>query len=255
MGLAENLAAVERRVADACARAGRERSSVRLLPVTKTMSTDVIRQAYRLGVRRFGENTVQEAWHKAQELAGELPGLEWAIIGHLQTNKAGRVAQFAAEFEALDSARVAAELDRRLQAAGRQLDVLVQVNSSSEPGKFGAAPDAVVELARTLAACDALRVRGLMTLAVFSDDAARVQACFERTVHVQRHLQDVCPDVSDWRELSMGMSGDFELAIEHGATIVRVGQAIFGARLAPSDYWPSDSSGTASAGENPSTCP
>ncbi len=237
MGLAETLAAVEGRIADACARAGRARDEVRLLPVSKTMHPDVLREAYALGVRRFGENKVQEAASKSDLLDAELPCIEWAVIGHLQTNKAKDVARFAAEFQALDSLKVARELDKRLQAEGRQLDVLVQVNSSGEDSKFGLPPDGVVEVARELGAFDALRVRGLMTLAVFSPDAERVGACFVRMREVQRRLRDACADVSDWAELSMGMSGDYELAIAHGATCVRVGQAIFGARLDPDAYW------------------
>ncbi len=222
----------------ACARSGREAGSVRLLPVSKTMSPATILQAHAAGYRRFGENKVQEAATKAEELADQ--DLEWAVIGHLQTNKARMVVRFAAEFQALDSLRLAKELDKRLQTEGRQLDVLVQVNSSGEDSKFGLPPEEVVDLARELSAFDALRVKGLMTLAVFSSDREQVAACFDRMLDVQRQLREA-DDVHvghGWDELSMGMSGDFELAIEHGATVVRVGQAIFGARLNANDYWP-----------------
>ncbi|WP_347350535.1 YggS family pyridoxal phosphate-dependent enzyme [Intrasporangium sp.] len=237
--IAANLHTVEGRIAAACRRVGRDPSSVRLLPVSKTMSTDKIMAAYDAGYRRFGENKVQEAHDKWERLQ-DVEGLEWAVIGHLQRNKTRLVAQFASEFEALDSLRLAKELDKRLQAQGRRLDVLVQVNSSGEESKFGLPPDEVVGFARQLAAFDALRVHGLMTLAVFSSDRTKVAGCFQRMVEVREQLRQA-DDVAvgeGWDELSMGMSGDFELAIEYGATVVRVGQAIFGARLDPNAYWP-----------------
>ena len=233
--IAANLATIERRIGDAAARAGRTADEVRLLPVSKTKPPETVMEAYAAGYRRFGENKVQEASAKADALAG-VDGIEWAVIGHLQTNKAKDVARFAAEFQALDSLRVARELDKRLQREGRRLEVLVQVNSSDEDQKFGLPASEVVDFARELRAFDALDVRGLMTLALFTDDHERVAGCFSVMQHLQGALRD--SDGGGWGELSMGMSGDFELAIEHGATCVRVGQAIFGDRLDPNDYWP-----------------
>ena len=237
MGIAENFAEVRRRVDEACAAAGRDPSQVRLLPVSKTKPPAVIREAYDAGARLFGENKVQEAVAKAEVFA-EVADLRWAVIGHLQTNKAKQVAAVAAEFHALDSLRLAEALDRRLHDLDRTLDVFVQVNSSGEESKFGLAPEAVPELARELTRFDTLRVRGLMTLAVFSDDADLVGACFGRMRDLQSRLQDTDALPERWAELSMGMSGDYELAIAYGATTVRVGQAIFGDRLDPNDYWP-----------------
>ena len=152
------------------------------------------------------------------------------MIGHLQSNKAKLVAEFASEFQGLDSLPLAAELERRLQAAGRRLDVLIQVNSSGEDSKFGLPPAEVTAFASALAPFDALRVRGLMTLALPSPDADQVAACFQRVLAVQRDLRDAALDGQSFDELSMGMSGDFELAIAHGSTQVRIGTAIFGAR-------------------------
>ncbi len=231
MTVAENLAVVEARVAAACARAGRPRAAVRLLPVSKTHPAPVLREAYAAGVRWFGENKVQEAAAKAAELA-DLPDLRWSFIGHLQTNKARDVAAFATEFQALDSLRIAEALDRRLQALGRGLDVLIEVDTSGEETKFGVPPADVAALARSLAAYPALRLRGLMTVAANTTDAAVVAACFDRLVGLRDRLRDALGGGLD--ELSMGMSGDFELAIERGATCVRVGTAVFGAR----DYGP-----------------
>lgn len=231
-----NLQAVRARIDRACAAAGRDPAEVRLLPVSKTHGLDLVREAYDAGYRRFGENRAQEALDK-WERTRDWPGIEWAVIGHLQTNKARDVARFAVEFQALDSLRLARELEKRLQAEGRALDVLVQVNSSGEPQKSGLAPEDVPALAHQLADFDALRVRGLMTLAVRSDEPARVAACFARMQAVREELRQDDRAAGSWEELSMGMSGDLELAIAHGATCVRVGRAIFGERSDPNAYW------------------
>ncbi|WDZ94865.1 YggS family pyridoxal phosphate-dependent enzyme [Herbaspirillum sp. WKF16] len=239
-----NLAAVRRRIAAACARAGRDPASVRLLPVSKTVPEERIRLAYAAGCRELGENKVQEAGRKWEAMA-DLADLRWSVIGHLQTNKARLVARFAAEFQALDSLRVAEALDRRLQAEGRALDVFIQVNTSGEASKFGLAPQDAQAFLAHLPAFPALRVRGLMTLAVFSADIARVRACFVLLRELRERLRQEAPTGIALEELSMGMSGDYEVAIEEGATVVRVGQAIFGARATPdSFYWPPPSSPT-----------
>jgi pyridoxal phosphate enzyme (YggS family) len=230
--IADNLAAVQARIDAACERAGRAPDEVRLMSVSKTHPPALLREAYQAGYRLFGENKVQEAAAKADELA-ELADLRWAFIGHLQSNKAKDVAQFADEFHALDSVKVARALDRRLQDTGRTLDVYIEVNSSGEESKFGLAPEAVPELATGLAEFSHLRVRGLMTLAINSSDQDAVRACFDRMRTLQTRLRDLDSATGSYDELSMGMSGDFELAIEYGATTVRVGQAIFGARAQP----------------------
>ena len=237
MGIAANLAEVRARIDEACAAADRDPSEVRLIPVSKTKSPAAIREAYDAGVRLFGENKVQEAVAKAEVLA-DVPDLHWALIGHLQTNKAKQAAAVAAEFHALDSLKVAEALSKRLHEQDRVLDVFVQVNSSDEESKFGLAPEDVPAFGRELERFGALRVRGLMTLAVFSDDADLVGRCFARMRDLQARLQDTDDHPERWRELSMGMSGDYALAISYGATTVRVGQAIFGDRLDPTDYWP-----------------
>lgn len=208
------------------------------MPVSKTHPPSVILAAAQAsGIRLFGENKVQEMVAKQAELPPD-SGVSWALIGHLQTNKTKLAVEVASEFHALDRLKLAATLDRHLSAAGRSLDVFVQVNSSGEDSKFGLPPDDVLAFCAELAAFDTLRVRGLMTLAVFSEDHEQVAACFERMRTLQHHLQDAGALGNDWHELSMGMTGDFELAIEYGATTVRVGQAIFGTRLRPQDYWP-----------------
>ena len=236
--LRTNLDAIRARIRAACLKAGRDPSEVRLLPVSKTVEEARLRQAYALGLRELGENKVQEAQQKSEAMA-DLTDLRWVLIGHLQTNKAKYAARFAAEFQALASLRVAEALDQHLQAAGRSLDVLVQVNTSDETTKFGLPPDEVQAFVKQLPAFSSLRVRGLMTLALFSQDESLVRPCFVRLRQLREQLRQDAPDGIAMDELSMGMSGDFELAIQEGATTVRVGTAIFGHRLTPdSAYWP-----------------
>lgn len=240
-----NLAAAHARMAAACQRVGRDPAGVRLLPVSKTKPVASLRLAYAAGCRMLGENKPQEAYRKWEAMA-DLTDLRWSVIGHLQTNKAKLVARFASEFQALDSLRVAEALERRLQAEGRGLDVFVQVNTSGEASKYGLPPDEVAAFLRELPAFSALRVRGLMTLALFSAQAERVRKCFVLLRNLRDRLRQEAPDGIGLDELSMGMSGDYEIAIEEGATVVRVGQAIFGARATPDAYyWPSAGEGEA----------
>ena len=245
-----NLAAVQARIDAACHRVGRDPATVRLLPVSKTQPEARVRLAHAAGCRLLGENKPQEAYGKWLATQ-DLPGLRWSVIGHLQTNKAKLVARFASEFQALDSLRVAEALDRRLQVEGRSLDVFVQVNTSDEASKYGLAPEDVPTFIQALPAFSALRVRGLMTLALFSGEAEQVRQCFVLLRTLRDQLRQSAPAGIGLDELSMGMSGDFEIAIEEGATVVRVGQAIFGARPLPdSYYWPSEAEAEAEAGKS-----
>lgn len=236
---ARNRAAVRARIDAAAERAGRPGEAVRLLPVSKTVPEKRLRNAVAAGYHELGENKVQEAKRKHENLADL--DVAWSVIGHLQTNKARDVAAFAAEFQALDSLRLAEALDRRLQAAGRGLNVYVQVNTSAEPSKYGLPPEEVPAFLAALPRFTTLRVQGLMTLALFSSDLERVRACFVRLRTLRDQARAENPDLIGPGELSMGMSGDFEVAVEEGATCVRVGQAIFGSRAPAYDeqhYWP-----------------
>lgn len=231
---AVNLAEVEAKIEDACARAGRARTDVRLLPVTKTVPAHVIRLAFAAGVRDFGENKLQEAQGKHEALS-DLPA-RWSIIGHLQSNKAKYLAHFASEFHALDSLQLATELNRRMEIEGRDLPVFVQVNTSGEDTKFGLTPEALPDFLDHLPDFPRLKPQGLMTLALFSSDMDRVRPCFQLLRRLRDQSQTRHPTIAG---LSMGMSGDYALAIEEGATVVRVGQSIFGPRSGPdAHYWP-----------------
>ncbi|HEX5307258.1 MAG TPA: YggS family pyridoxal phosphate-dependent enzyme [Dyella sp.] len=225
--LAANWTAVRDRVAQACRDAGRDPSEVAILPVSKTFGAEAVRAAVALGLHRFGENRVQEVREKAPLLAD--CGIEWVIIGPLQTNKAKDVARLAHELQTLDRIELAEALDHRLQIEGRALDVLLQVKTSPEETKHGLPPEALAPLLAQLRRFDTLRVRGLMTIATHTDDAAEVRRCFREL----RELRDaMTADGHALPRLSMGMSGDFALAIAEGATEVRIGSAIFGARTA-----------------------
>ena len=230
--MAGRLARIQQRIADACARAGRAPGSVVLLPVSKTFDVDAIREAMALGLNRFGENKTQEIRQKAAALAGQ--GLEWVLIGHLQTNKSKDAARDATEVQSLDRPDLAEALHRRLLNEGRTLDVLVQVKTSTEPSKFGmAAEDVPAFLRRIATEFPTLKVKGLMTLAVNSPDPEAVRACFSALSQLRDRLRDEDIAGISLDRLSMGMSGDFELAIEEGSTEVRIGTAIFGARTYP----------------------
>jgi pyridoxal phosphate enzyme (YggS family) len=232
--LTENWAQIQRRVDAACADAGRDPSEVTILPVSKTFGPEIIRAGVALGMRRFGENKAQEIRDKAEPLAD--CDIDWVMIGHLQTNKAKDVARLACEVQSLDRSALAQALDRRLQHEGRAIDVLVQVKTSSEPSKYGLPPEQLPGFLDALRGYDTLRVRGLMTLAIHSREPVEIRACFR----LLRELRDQAEAQGhDLPKLSMGMSGDFPLAIAEGATEVRIGTAIFGKRPYPdSYYWP-----------------
>ncbi len=233
----QRLDSIHTRMAAACQRSGREPSSVRLLPVSKTVSLASIRTAIDAGCRMFGENRVQEAMHKAESIQD--PDVKWSVIGHLQTNKARYVARFAHEVQSLDSAKLAQVLDRNLQKQNRQMDVFVQVNSSFEASKYGLSIEETPAFVQSLQEYPNLRFCGLMTLAIFDAEEQEVRACFQRMSRLREQLRENVLAADVRCDLSMGMSGDFEMAIEEGADVVRVGQALFGARGVPdSHYWP-----------------
>lgn len=224
--LESRLAAVRRRIDEACERAGRSPGEVALLAVSKTFPSDMLRRAAELGVRRFGESRMQEIREKEGELAGL--DLEWVLIGHLQTNKARDAARLVSEVQSLDRWPLAEALDARLRHEGRSIDVLVQVKTSPEPSKFGLDPAEVPAFLERLRGLPTLRVKGLMTMAVNSPDETAVRACFRLLRELRDRMREQGHAGLD--RLSMGMSGDFEWAIQEGATEVRIGSAIFGSR-------------------------
>ena len=228
----QRIAGVRSRMAEACQRAGRDPESVELIAVTKTYPLEVVREAFDAGIRHFGENRVQELKLKSQALPGVQHGGEvfWHMIGHVQRNKAKDVVECADFVHALDSQRLAEVFDRRAAEKGRILPCLVQVNVSNEYSKFGLEPADVPEFLVQLAQYKNLEVRGFMTLAAPAVDPEDVRSQFQLLRSIMQNAQQAHPHLKTLDVLSMGMSGDFEVAIEEGATHVRVGSALFGAR-------------------------
>jgi pyridoxal phosphate enzyme (YggS family) len=222
--LAHRIAAVRERIERAAARAGRDPAAVKLLAVSKRHSAEAVREAHGLGVRRFGENYAQELVSKSAQV--DLPDIEWHMIGHLQTNKVRLVAPVIHAIHSVDSVYVAAELGKRVTNASRSVQVLIEVNVAGDEAKSGCTPSEVAEIMEVVRASPALELRGLMTMPPYREDPLLVRRYFAGL----RAVQTLHGGASALPELSMGMSHDLEVAIEEGATIVRVGTAIFGER-------------------------
>ena len=234
MSISENVAAVRERIAAAAGRAGRNVDEITLMAVSKTQPPERIREAYEAGLKVFGENRVQEFAGKVDELR-DLKAVEWHMIGHLQTNKAAKTVELFCAVDSVDSLKLAEKLDAAARALGKKLEVLIEINVGGEAAKSGVAPDscALEELLTAAPRLEALIFRGLMTVPPFTDDPEGARPYF-RKLHVLRDMIAArkLPSVA-MDELSMGMSHDFEVAIEEGSTCVRVGTAIFGERIKP----------------------
>jgi pyridoxal phosphate enzyme (YggS family) len=227
MSIAANVERVKNEVEDACARAGRDAGSVALMAVSKVHPVEALLEAYGAGQRLFGENRVQE-WQAKAAVAAGLAGLEMHLIGPLQNNKTAKAAELFGAVDTLDSVKTAHRLNDAAAAMGKVLKVLVEVKLSHEESKHGVAPDELPGLLAAMAGMASLRVSGLMTVPPFDEDAETARPYFQRL----RQLRDEnVPAYPTLVELSMGMSGDFRVAIEEGSTCVRVGTAIFGKRV------------------------
>jgi len=223
--IAQNLAEVRRRIAAAAHRAGRDPAAVRLVAVSKTMPLELTRQAVAAGQRLFGENYLQEAQPKIEALG---QAACWHFIGHLQSKKAKAVVALCELIHGVDRLKLAQALDAAAAQMGKVQDILMQVNLAEEATKSGVAPEAAPELLREISRLPHLRLMGLMTMPPFLAPEA-VRPYFQALRELRERLTDLSGQPLP--ELSMGMSGDFEVAIEEGATLVRVGTAIFGSRL------------------------
>ena len=234
MPVRENVGAVFERIAAAARRANRAATDIALMAVTKTHSPESIREAHAAGLRLFGENRVQEFVEKSVALA-DLVGAQWHMIGHLQTNKAGKAAELFSAVDSVDSVKLAEKLDAAARALNKKLSVLIEINVGGEAAKSGVAPDSsdLEQLLLAAPRLETLEFLGLMTVPPFSDDPEQARPHFRklrglRDVIAARKLPAIRLDV-----LSIGMSHDFEVAIEEGSTCVRVGTAIFGERTKP----------------------
>ena len=223
----DSIARVHDRIAAAAGRAGRDPADIGLVAVSKGILLDAIDEALDAGVTILGENKVQEARQKHPHIAGRA---EFHMVGHLQSNKAGRAVEMFDMIQSVDSERIARALDSRAAASEKHQRVLVEVNTSGDVSKFGVDPENLISLMETLAQCPHLRVEGLMTIGPLGGGEAGARAAFETLRSLLPCLRESGLAEPDVPQLSMGMSGDFEAAIEEGATLVRVGTAIFGPR-------------------------
>jgi len=231
--LADNVAHVRSTIAEAARQAGRRPEEVTLVAVSKTMPVALVRMAYNLGVSHFGENRVQEALPKIEAFHPE--GMYWHMIGHLQSNKAGKVVATFDYVQSVDSLHLARALDRYADQQGKRLPMLLQVNVSGEVSKVGIPLAEAPELARQVLALPHIEVQGLMTIAPLVENAEEVRPVFRKLRMLRDQLRIELPRCA-WQHLSMGMTDDYSIAIAEGATIVRIGRAIFGERVKKGDF-------------------
>ena len=225
--ITETIQSVEARIQAACSRSGRSRDEVTLICVTKTMPVEDLQEAYDAGQRCFGENRVQEINDKFPQLPDDI---RWHMIGHLQRNKVKYLMDKAVMIHSVDSAPLAQAVSREAVKAGRTMDILLEVNAAGEESKFGLTYDEVLPLIREIAPLPGIRICGLMTVAPYTDDPETNRPYFRKLRDLSVDIERESIDNVSMHILSMGMTGDFEVAIEEGATHIRVGTAIFGKR-------------------------
>jgi PLP dependent protein len=223
----DNLDILGKRIKRSCGKSGRNISEITLVAVTKTLSTDIVKKALSAGIVDLGENKVQELVSKKNELPDNI---RWHLIGHLQKNKVKYIAEFVHMIHSIDSYDLAIEVDKQAKKFKRQIPVLIQVNTSDEDSKFGTEPENALALVKAAAGLENIKVSGLMTIGAFFKDAEMVRPCFKNLKSIFDKIKGLDLKNVDMKHLSMGMTNDFEVAIEEGATIVRIGTALFGER-------------------------
>jgi pyridoxal phosphate enzyme (YggS family) len=228
--IADNYRTIQERIVAAAVRAHRNAADIQLVAVTKTVPASLIEMAVRVGVRILGENRIQEAQTKIPVLRDRFPDVQWHLIGHLQTNKVRKALELFDMIQSVDSLHLAQSLERRAATCGHVLPVLLEVNVAAEPSKYGFGIDELHTAASELVNLPHLRIEGLMTVAPMVSDPEEVRPVFRRLRELRDELAARYTEVG-WHTLSMGMSDDFEVAIEEGATLVRLGRALFGPRL------------------------
>lgn len=236
MSISQNLQLIHSRIKNACDKAGRDSSSVRLLLATKTVSADKIKEAILLGNPLIGENKVQEVEEKYADLKSV--SHESHFIGHLQTNKIKHLLRCDIDcIQSVDRMKLVRKLQNRLTFEEKELDIFIQINTSGEKSKFGMYPDKALDFIKEASGYNRLHIRGLMTIGLFSADEDKVRPCFRLLREIRDEANRLGVTEKPIHELSMGMSKDLEIAIEEGATIVRVGTSIFGERPYPDSYY------------------
>ena len=225
--LKDRLEEVEERIQEACRRAGRDRSEVTLIAVSKTKPAEVLKEAYDLGIRVFGENKVQELTEKYEVLPKDI---RWHMIGHLQTNKVKYIADKVELIHSVDSLKLAETIEKEAAKRNRTIDILVEVNVAEEESKFGLKVEEVIPFIEKVAGFSHINVRGLMTIAPFVENPEKNRSVFADLRKLSVDITEKNIDNVNVSILSMGMTNDYEVAIEEGATMVRIGTGIFGAR-------------------------
>lgn len=234
--IANNIHAIRTRIKNACAHSNRQPQEVKLLLATKTVDSTRIKEAFQCNETLIAENKVQEVKQKYPDLRNI--SFQQHFIGHLQTNKVKEILKYNITcIQSLDRIGLAEKLQNRLVLEDKTMDVFIQVNTSNEHSKFGIPPDEAVHFVKQVAKLDRLNIKGLMTIGLFSSNLEKVRSCFKKLKHIQQEVVRAQIANVEMKELSMGMSGDLEVAIEEGATIIRVGTAIFGERQYPDSYY------------------
>lgn len=232
----KNIAIIKKRINDACIRSGRNPNEVKLLLATKTVPAERIRIALQTGENLIAENKVQELKEKYETLKN-VPHINH-FIGHLQSNKIKEILKYDVScLQSLDRLELAEKLHQRLLFENKTIEALIQVNTSNEDSKFGIHPDNAIQLVQEVAKLETIKIKGLMTIGLLSAEPEKVKPCFRLLKNIQQQVIDLNIPNVDMSELSMGMSGDMEIAIAEGATIIRVGTAIFGERIYPDSYY------------------
>ena len=232
----QNIAVIQERINNVCKENSRDPDEVKLLLATKTVPAECIKIALLAGKTLIAENKVQELKEKYEALK-DVPHTNH-FIGHLQTNKIKDLLKYDVScIQSLDRLDLAEKLHQRLQFENKTIEVLIQVNTSFEESKFGASPDNAIELVKQIAQLETLKIKGLMTIGLFSAETEKVRKCFQLLKNIQQQIIALKIPNVEMQELSMGMSGDMETAIAEGATIIRVGTAIFGQRIYPDSYY------------------
>ena len=227
MNIAENLKRVRYRIQNTCSRVGRNEDDVILIAVSKTVNAEAITTAVECGVKHIGENRIQEAEKKINQLGNVAT---WHLIGHLQTNKVKKAVQLFNFIHSVDSLRLAQEISRRAVQFEKEIQCLIEVNTSLENSKFGVAQENTLDLVKQISLLPGIRVQGLMTVGAFLPDPEDVRPCFKILKNLSEQIVSAGLEGVEMKYLSMGMTNDFEVAIEEGANMIRVGRAIFGER-------------------------
>lgn len=227
MAIEDNVNSVCQRIRNTCQKIGRDASEIILIAVSKTFPAEAIKLAVESGIKHIGENRVQEAQNKFKQLNTIAT---WHLVGHLQTNKVKTALQIFDLIHSIDSYHLAQEISKRAQQLDRTVECLVEVDTSGEPTKFGVVPEATLELIKKIALLPAIQIKGLMTIGAFLPDPEDVRPCFKLLKELSDEIQHAGLDNAEMKYLSMGMTNDFEIAIEEGANMIRVGRAIFGER-------------------------